>query len=152
MVKLINKELDGAIDIRRAVRQGQPNIEAFHDQPTATNLGASSRGVAGVVVDVGGRHADATSKLIDNFPVKAFMKQPWDFEGLNKDMDLLKNKTSVAYESDMFTHIKCLLTGTEMAEPMNFLCDNAMANMQEVYTYGVLTRFLEPVYKKEPMK
>ncbi|KAF3667749.1 hypothetical protein FXO38_08445 [Capsicum annuum] len=53
MVELIKKELAGATAIRRAVRQGQPNIEAFHDQPTEAKMGASS----GRVVGVGGRHA-----------------------------------------------------------------------------------------------
>ena len=32
-VELIKKELAGATAIRRAVRQGQPNVEALHDQP-----------------------------------------------------------------------------------------------------------------------
>ncbi|XP_047255362.1 uncharacterized protein LOC124888608 [Capsicum annuum] len=45
---LIKKELVGATSIRRAVRQGQRNVEALHDQlQTAIDLGASSRVVAG---------------------------------------------------------------------------------------------------------
>ncbi|KAF3674942.1 hypothetical protein FXO37_06135 [Capsicum annuum] len=48
-VELIKKELAGATAIRRAVRQGQPNVEALHDQPfTKADLGASSGGVVGV--------------------------------------------------------------------------------------------------------
>ena len=35
MVELIKKELAGATAIRKAVRQGQPNVEALHDQPFA---------------------------------------------------------------------------------------------------------------------
>ncbi|KAF3633937.1 hypothetical protein FXO37_26779 [Capsicum annuum] len=34
ILELVKKELAGAISIRRAVRQGQPNVEALHDQPT----------------------------------------------------------------------------------------------------------------------
>ncbi|KAF3624635.1 hypothetical protein FXO37_31271 [Capsicum annuum] len=57
MVELIRKELARATAIRRAVRQGQPNIEALHDQPTKADSGASSGGVVGV----GSRHADAAT-------------------------------------------------------------------------------------------
>ncbi|KAF3616996.1 hypothetical protein FXO38_34248 [Capsicum annuum] len=41
MVELIKKEFSRAIAIRREVRQGQPNVQALHDQPTAIDLGAS---------------------------------------------------------------------------------------------------------------
>ncbi|KAM3218157.1 hypothetical protein P3L10_022687 [Capsicum annuum] len=41
-VELINKELAGATTIRRAVRQGQPNVEALHDLPTKADPGAST--------------------------------------------------------------------------------------------------------------
>ncbi|KAM3232717.1 hypothetical protein P3L10_018076 [Capsicum annuum] len=48
-VELIKKELTGATAIRRAVRQGQPNVEALHDQPfTKADPGASSGGVVGI--------------------------------------------------------------------------------------------------------
>ena len=58
-VELIKKELVGETTIRRAVRQGQPNVEALHDQPfTKADPGASSGGVVGV----GGRHVDAATK------------------------------------------------------------------------------------------
>ncbi|KAM3236123.1 hypothetical protein P3L10_016160 [Capsicum annuum] len=67
-VELIKKELDRAISIRRAVRQGQPNVEALHDQPqTATDLGASSRGVTGGVVCDGGSHPAATFAAIRDY-------------------------------------------------------------------------------------
>ncbi|KAM3219403.1 hypothetical protein P3L10_023934 [Capsicum annuum] len=57
-VELIKKELAGATAIRTAVRQGQPNVEALHDQSfTKADPGASSGGVVGV----GGRYADATT-------------------------------------------------------------------------------------------
>ncbi|KAM3380322.1 hypothetical protein P3S68_005895 [Capsicum galapagoense] len=50
-VELIKKELDGATSIRRAVRQGQSNVEALHDlTQTATDPGASFGGVAGGVI------------------------------------------------------------------------------------------------------
>ncbi|KAM3203259.1 hypothetical protein P3L10_030885 [Capsicum annuum] len=39
MVELIKKELAGDTTIRRAVRQGQPNVKALQDQPTATDSG-----------------------------------------------------------------------------------------------------------------
>ncbi|KAF3616863.1 hypothetical protein FXO37_34907 [Capsicum annuum] len=60
-VELIKKELAGATTIRRAVRQGQPNVEAFHDQPTKPDSGASSGGV----IDVDGRHNDAATTRDD---------------------------------------------------------------------------------------
>ncbi|KAM3326335.1 hypothetical protein P3S67_001461 [Capsicum chacoense] len=42
-MELIKKELAGATSVRRAVRQGQPNVEALHDQPQiATDSGVSS--------------------------------------------------------------------------------------------------------------
>ncbi|KAF3657452.1 hypothetical protein FXO37_14929 [Capsicum annuum] len=61
-VELIKKELAGATAIRRAVRQGQPNVEVFHDQPTNADLGTSSGGVVGV----GGRHSDAATTYDDD--------------------------------------------------------------------------------------
>ncbi|KAF3636435.1 hypothetical protein FXO37_25449 [Capsicum annuum] len=62
-VELIKKELDRAIAIRREVREDEPNVEALHDQPTATDLCASSRGVVGEVIDIGGKHIDAAGPL-----------------------------------------------------------------------------------------
>ncbi|KAM3321547.1 hypothetical protein P3S67_002698 [Capsicum chacoense] len=61
-VELIKKELDGAISIRRAVRQGQSNFEDLYDlTQTATDPGASSGGVAGGVIYDGGNHPASTS-------------------------------------------------------------------------------------------
>ena len=61
-VHLIKKELDRATSIRRAVRQGQSNVEALHDlTQTAIDPGSSPGGVAGGVVDDGGRHPDAAT-------------------------------------------------------------------------------------------
>ncbi|KAF3632364.1 hypothetical protein FXO37_27517 [Capsicum annuum] len=60
MVDLLKKELAGATTIRREARQGQPSVEALHDQTTATNLDASS-GITAGGVDVGGRYDDATA-------------------------------------------------------------------------------------------
>ncbi|KAM3343649.1 hypothetical protein P3S68_025739 [Capsicum galapagoense] len=61
-VELIKKELAGATAIRRAVRQGQPNIEVLYDQPTKADLGASFGGVVGV----GGKHADTATTHDDD--------------------------------------------------------------------------------------
>ncbi|KAF3668878.1 hypothetical protein FXO38_07888 [Capsicum annuum] len=52
------KELARATTIRRAVRQGQPSVEALHDQSTTTDPGAFSRGVAGGF-DTSSWHTDA---------------------------------------------------------------------------------------------
>ncbi|KAM3281377.1 hypothetical protein P3S67_028398 [Capsicum chacoense] len=61
-MELIKKELDGSTSIRRAVRQGQSNVEVLHDQTqSATDLGASSGGVAGGVVCDGGSYSAAAS-------------------------------------------------------------------------------------------
>ncbi|KAF3635722.1 hypothetical protein FXO37_25845 [Capsicum annuum] len=64
-VELIKKELAGPTSIRREVRQGQPNVETLHDQPIEIHPGASSRGIASVVVDVSGRYADAAASHDD---------------------------------------------------------------------------------------
>ncbi|KAM3248572.1 hypothetical protein P3L10_010341 [Capsicum annuum] len=61
-VELVKKKLDGLTSIRRVVRQGQPNVEALHDQPqTIIDLGASSRGVTGEVIYDGGSHPDVVA-------------------------------------------------------------------------------------------
>ncbi|KAF3644175.1 putative glycerol-3-phosphate 2-O-acyltransferase 6-like [Capsicum annuum] len=63
-VELIKKELVGATAIRRAVRQGQTNVEALHEQPfTKADPGTSFGGV----VSVGGRHADAATTHDDEY-------------------------------------------------------------------------------------
>ncbi|PHU11253.1 putative wall-associated receptor kinase-like 11 [Capsicum chinense] len=59
--KLIKKELAGATTIRKVVMQGQPNVEALHEQPTTIDPRTSSGGVAGGVVDDGGSHPDASA-------------------------------------------------------------------------------------------
>ncbi|KAM3303631.1 hypothetical protein P3S67_014661 [Capsicum chacoense] len=61
-MELIKKKLAGTIATRRAVRQGQPNVEALHDQPfTKAYPGASF----GRVIGVGGRHADVATTSDD---------------------------------------------------------------------------------------
>ncbi|KAF3632949.1 putative zinc finger protein VAR3, chloroplastic-like [Capsicum annuum] len=57
MVDLIKKELAGATAIERVVRQGQPNVEALHDQPTKADPKASFGRVSGV----GSRLADTAT-------------------------------------------------------------------------------------------
>ncbi|KAF3669845.1 hypothetical protein FXO37_08811 [Capsicum annuum] len=72
------------------------------------------------------------SELMNHFSKKVLMKKSWDFEGRNKVMTLPKNDIGYASGSHALAHIECLLTGTEMSEPTIFLCDNSVANLQEV--------------------
>ncbi|KAF3639631.1 hypothetical protein FXO38_22551 [Capsicum annuum] len=58
-LELIKKELAGVIAIRRAVGQGQPNVEALYDQLAAMDSVATFGGITGGVVHVDGSHADA---------------------------------------------------------------------------------------------
>ncbi|KAM3319718.1 hypothetical protein P3S67_006918 [Capsicum chacoense] len=258
-MELIKKELVGVTAIRRAVRQGQPNVEALHEQHfTMTDLGASSGGVLGVggsshpsspscsrcecdeykdrqdklfeklksiskateefkfkrcvipskksrrsictrnlalkrrgicdrpnphgkswtetkkilvVISVNGIHYrvveilleegninvyDSNVPLIDDFDLfllveplmvllpillresklmnhlskEVLMTKSWNFEGRNGGMILPKDDAAKASDSHALAHIECLLTDTEMAELMTFLCDNAVANLQ----------------------
>ncbi|KAM3358374.1 hypothetical protein P3S68_021305 [Capsicum galapagoense] len=92
------------------------------------------------------------SKMMNHLPKKVLMKKSWDFEGQNRGMILLKDDAAKTSDSHALAHIECLLTSTEMAEPMTFLCDNAVTNLQEVWAYGVLTGRLKPVYIEEPVK
>ncbi|KAF3674147.1 hypothetical protein FXO38_05365 [Capsicum annuum] len=93
------------------------------------------------------------SKLKRNHLLEeVWIKKSWDFKGRNKDINLPKNDTDFVCGSHALAHIVCLLTITEMADPTTFLCDNAVANLQEVWAYGVLTGHLEPVYIEEPVK
>ncbi|KAM3326818.1 hypothetical protein P3S67_001944 [Capsicum chacoense] len=67
-VELIKKELDGDTSIRKAIRQGQSNVEALHDlTQIATDPGASSGGVAGGVVCDGGSHPASASAASRNY-------------------------------------------------------------------------------------
>ncbi|KAF3652136.1 hypothetical protein FXO37_17652 [Capsicum annuum] len=66
MVELIKEKLDGAIAIRRAVRQGRPHIETLHDQPAATDLGVACGGIASGVVEVSDSHADTEDAASHN--------------------------------------------------------------------------------------
>ncbi|KAM3246567.1 hypothetical protein P3L10_008334 [Capsicum annuum] len=86
-VELIKKELAGVTAIRRAVRQGQANVEALHDQPfNKADPGASS----GEVVGVGGRYADADTTH-DDEQDKLFEK----VEAISKDIEKFKSKRCV---------------------------------------------------------
>ncbi|KAM3382899.1 hypothetical protein P3S68_008474 [Capsicum galapagoense] len=91
-------------------------------------------------------------KLMNHLPKKVLMKKSWGFEGRNRGMILPKDDAAKASSSYAFAHIKCLLTGTEMTEPTTFLCDNAVANLQEVWSYGVLIGRLNPFNIEEPVK
>ncbi|KAM3355895.1 hypothetical protein P3S68_022609 [Capsicum galapagoense] len=81
-VELIKKELDGAISIRRAVRQYQSNVEALHDQTqTVTDPGASSGGVAGgVICDGGIQPMAASSANLD-----------YEYVGAQQKINMFKN-------------------------------------------------------------
>ncbi|KAM3247666.1 hypothetical protein P3L10_009433 [Capsicum annuum] len=92
------------------------------------------------------------SKLMNHLPKEVLMKKSLDFKGRNRGMILPKDNATKASGSHALTHIECLLTDTEMAEPMTFLCDNVVANLQEVWAYGVLTGCLKPVYIEELVK
>ncbi|KAF3648856.1 hypothetical protein FXO37_19238 [Capsicum annuum] len=120
-VESIEKELARAIAIRRSVRQGQPNVEALHDQPfTKIDPGASSEGVVGGVVDSG-----ASQEKINTFENTPY------------------TEPSAACGSYSLAYIECLLNGTEITG----MRDAIVGKMQEVWAYGVLTKWLEPVYK-----
>ncbi|KAM3266270.1 hypothetical protein P3L10_003264 [Capsicum annuum] len=92
------------------------------------------------------------SKLMNHLPKEVLIKKLWYFEGQNKGMILPKDDAAKASGSHALAHIEYLLTGTEMAKPMTFLCDNVVANLQEVWAYGVLTRRLKSVYIEDPAK
>ncbi|KAF3633076.1 hypothetical protein FXO38_25780 [Capsicum annuum] len=92
-VELIRKELAEATAIIRAIRQGQPNVEALHDQPTKADLGAFFGGA----VSVGGRHADATTtrddehvdvKKINMFENTPFHPYTEAYDAADRIMDL----------------------------------------------------------------
>ena len=92
------------------------------------------------------------SKKMDRLPTEVLMKQPWDFKGQNQGMECPKFEIIATCGSHTLAHIKGLLIGTQTAKPMTFLYINDLENMQEVWSYGVLSGCLEPVYKEELMK
>ena len=69
------------------------------------------------------------SKLMNHLPNEVLMKKSWDFEGQNRVMILPKDDAAKVSGSHALAHIECLLTATKMAEPTNFLCDNAGTNL-----------------------
>ncbi|KAF3673437.1 hypothetical protein FXO38_05607 [Capsicum annuum] len=77
----------------RILRQVQPHVEALHDQPTTTDLGATSGGVDGGNFDVAGNHADAAAA-----PVMMMIIQDKLFEKINalvNDVEEMKSKNGV---------------------------------------------------------
>ncbi|KAF3660656.1 hypothetical protein FXO38_12074 [Capsicum annuum] len=72
------------------------------------------------------------SKLMNHLPKEVLMKKSWNFKGQNKGIIFSKNDVAKTSDSYALALIECLLTSTEMAEPMTFLCDNAVENLQEV--------------------
>ena len=89
---------------------------------------------------------------MNHLPKEVLIKKSWDFEGRNRGMILPKDDVANVSGSHALGYVECLLTGTEMAKPMTFLSDNAVANLQEVWAYGVLTGRLKTVYIEEPVK
>ncbi|KAM3379751.1 hypothetical protein P3S68_012165 [Capsicum galapagoense] len=71
-------------------------------------------------------------KLMNYLPKKVLIKKSWDFEGRNRGMLLPKDDAAKASGSHAVAHIECLLTDIEIFEPVTFLCDNAVANLEEV--------------------
>lgn len=70
IIELIKKELDITRSIRWESREGQPHVEALHDQPATTDLGVAcgiigGDGVAGGVVDVGFFHVNFAARYDD---------------------------------------------------------------------------------------
>ncbi|KAM3235963.1 hypothetical protein P3L10_016000 [Capsicum annuum] len=84
------------------------------------------------------------SKLMDHLPAEVLMKESWNFEGKNKSIELPKNKIGVAYGWYSLVYTKCLLIDTEMTD----IYDAIMGNIQWVWAYGVLTKWLEPCIKR----
>ncbi|KAM3249420.1 hypothetical protein P3L10_011190 [Capsicum annuum] len=91
------------------------------------------------------------SKLINHLSKEVLINKSWDFKGRNRGMILPKDDAANVRGSHALAHIECFLTGTKMAELMTFLCDNTVANLQEVWSYEVLTGRLKPVYIEEPV-
>ncbi|KAF3669006.1 hypothetical protein FXO38_07803 [Capsicum annuum] len=80
------------------------------------------------------------SELMDNFLEKVLMKQPWDFEGQNKDMTFQRMKS-----------VPC--AGRHRNNRANDLSMRQRSGKHaRVWVYGVLTGLLDLVYKEEPMK
>ncbi|KAM3303964.1 hypothetical protein P3S67_014996 [Capsicum chacoense] len=93
-VELIKKELDGATSIRRAVRQGQSNLEAFHYlTKTAIDSGAFSGGIAGgVVCDGGSRPASASATIRD-----------YEYVGAQQKINMFENTPCTGPPSHSYT-------------------------------------------------
>ncbi|KAM3339834.1 hypothetical protein P3S68_029703 [Capsicum galapagoense] len=85
------------------------------------------------------------SKLMDHLPAEVLAKESWVFEGQNKNIQLPKNTTGAACRSYSLAYMEYLLTDTQMTG----VCDTIIGKMQWVWAYGVLTKWLKPVHKKE---
>ncbi|KAM3339292.1 hypothetical protein P3S68_029161 [Capsicum galapagoense] len=85
------------------------------------------------------------SKLMDHLPAEVLTKESWDFEGRNNNIQLPRNTIGAACGPYSLAYIECLLTGTQMTG----MCDEVVGKMHCVWAYGVLTKWLEPVYKEE---
>ncbi|KAF3645226.1 hypothetical protein FXO37_21085 [Capsicum annuum] len=119
---LIKKELAGATAIRRAVRQGQPIVEALHDQPTKVDQGAFSGGVVGF----GSRHADTATTHDDEHvdaqeKINMFKNTPFTeykdsqdkifekVEAISKVVEEFKSKMCVIPSKKHVDKILCLM-------------------------------------------
>ncbi|KAM3237214.1 hypothetical protein P3L10_012243 [Capsicum annuum] len=82
------------------------------------------------------------SKLMDHLSAEVLAKESWVFEGRNKNIQLPQNTKGGACGPYSLAYMECLLTGTQMIG----VCDTVVGKMQWVWAYGVLTKWLEPVY------
>ena len=85
------------------------------------------------------------SKLMDHLSAEVLAKESWVFEGQNKNIQFPKNTTGADCGPYSLAYIECLLIGKELTGIYNTI----VGKMQWVWAYGVLTKWLEPVYKEE---
>ncbi|KAM3288990.1 hypothetical protein P3S67_017277 [Capsicum chacoense] len=85
------------------------------------------------------------SKLMDHLPTEVLAKKSWVYEDRNKNIQLPKNTTGAVCGPYSLAYMECLLIGTQMTS----VCDTVVGKMQWVWAYGVLTKWLDPEYKKE---
>ncbi|KAF3616976.1 hypothetical protein FXO37_34826, partial [Capsicum annuum] len=104
-VELIKKELTGETDIRRAISQGQPNVEDIHDQPTAIDLGASTGGVVGGVFATDASRDDehiGAQENINTFEITPYTCPSRSYTGLSHPCSGPSHPSS-----PLFSHYKC---------------------------------------------
>ncbi|KAM3265704.1 hypothetical protein P3L10_002698 [Capsicum annuum] len=65
---------------------------------------------------------------MDHLPAEVLAGESWDFEGLNKNIQLPRNTTGAACGPYSLAYIKCLLIDTQMVG----VCDIVVGKMQWV--------------------